>query len=234
MTDAKAGPTNGGTAGDAPPSRRSFGLTVLTGLVATGSAALAGNQAWATSPSAGETLTGAVAGLGQAINQASAPLVTSLALVVLAAWGVVLVTRGRFRRAIAVLVLLAALGLLAATVGAWTQAPQVVTDALVERGVPEPDVSRTWWAHLAVVAAVVSLAAAANAVRRVPAWPEMGRRYDAPARDRARRGAAGRDAQEAERPDPQQRGNLDLWQAIDDGEDPTDHPTGGSGRPPAH
>jgi hypothetical protein len=43
----------------------------------------------------------------------------------------------------------------------------------------------------------------------VPAWPEMGSRYDAP-------GAA-----EQETAPPEERSSLDLWRSLDEGQDPT-------------
>ena len=54
---------------------------------------------------------------------AESPLAAALALVVLACWGVLLVTRGRFRRAVAVLALSPPLGLVAATVEAFFSLP---------------------------------------------------------------------------------------------------------------
>ena len=46
----------------------------------------------------------------------------------------------------------------------------------------------------------------------MPGWPEMGRRYDAPADATAERAA----------PLPEEQENLDLWKAMDEGRDPTD------------
>ena len=57
------------------------------------------------------------------------------------------------------------------------------------------------------VAAVGCVLTTLLAVRLVPAWPEMGRRYDAPP---GRRAPA----------EPQ--GNLEIWKALDEGHDPTD------------
>jgi uncharacterized membrane protein (TIGR02234 family) len=65
-----------------------------------------------------------------------------------------------------------------------------------------------WW-YVALVAAVLALFAATVAVRLVPAWPEMGSRYDAPS------GAAPPQ-------DPTDMEDIDLWRAIDQGRDPTD------------
>jgi uncharacterized membrane protein (TIGR02234 family) len=64
-----------------------------------------------------------------------------------------------------------------------------------------------WW--VALVASVVALVAAVTAVRVCGSWPEMGRRYDAPA------GAA-------REPAPEEMEEIDLWRAIDQGRDPTD------------
>ncbi len=57
---------------------------------------------------------------------------------------------------------------------------------------------------------MASVAATALAVRWVRHWPEMGSRYDAP-------GAAAETAE----PPPEDRSNLDLWKAMDEGRDPT-------------
>jgi hypothetical protein len=61
------------------------------------------------------------------------------------------------------------------------------------------------------VATLGTVLTTAAAVRLVPGWPEMGRRYDAPA-DAA--------PQLAEQP-PEEQENLDLWKAMDEGRDPT-------------
>jgi hypothetical protein len=62
---------------------------------------------------------------------------------------------------------------------------------------------------VALTASVVALAAFAVAVRTCRSWPEMGSRYDAPARPT-------RD------PEPEEMEDIDLWRAIDQGRDPTD------------
>ncbi len=53
---------------------------------------------------------------------------------VLACWGVVLVTRGRVRRAVAVLGVVAAAGALVAVVAAYSQVPDQLRDELAELG----------------------------------------------------------------------------------------------------
>ena len=68
----------------------------------------------------------------------------------------------------------------------------------------------TAWYAAALAGALVSVAATLAAVRLVPAWPEMGSRYDAPGAPAPARSDA------AVEPD------RDLWHALDEGRDPTD------------
>jgi uncharacterized membrane protein (TIGR02234 family) len=187
---------------------KTFGPAVIVGLASATMVAVAGNQAWAKAAE-GQGIGEEVASVSVAVGEAKAPLATALALVVLATWGVLLVTRGRFRRAISWACGLASLGLLAAVVAAILAAPDVVADAYEPYGVTEIDVSRTAWSWLALGGAMLALGAAVLAVRDVGRWPQMGRRYDAPGADEPR-------------PEPGERSNLDLWKAMDEGRDPTD------------
>ena len=189
-------------------ARRTFAPVVLAGLASGGLAALAGSRAWATFDQQPDTSAGAGAYSSSLTLTLSrlpeAPLVTALALVVLACWGVLLVTRRRFRRAVAVLGLLASLGTLAGAVVAFATTPADLRDTFSAARV-SVDVGRPAWPYLGVVASLVSVLATAAAVRFVPGWPEMGSRYDAP-------GTA---------PEPREETSLDLWRALDDGRDPT-------------
>jgi uncharacterized membrane protein (TIGR02234 family) len=186
--------------------RRTFGPVVLLGLAAGGLTAVAGDRP-------------AVEGGGDAAQaiasrlvsfDAHLPLVTALGLVVLACWGVLLVTRGRVRRAVAVLGSLAGLGALAAALAAYTQVPDQLRDELALVGIADPDLSHTAWYWAAVAGSVLATVAGVLAVLWAPAWPEMGSRYDAP-------GAA--DPTPAA--PPEEQSNLDLWKAMDEGRDPT-------------
>ena len=67
-------------------------------------------------------------------------------------------------------------------------------------------------------APATSVDAPVLAVRLVPTWPEMGRRYDAPADATPDRTEVA--AQEPGE-EPGQQENLDLWKAMDEGRDPT-------------
>lgn len=186
-----------------PDRRRTFVPVVLAGASAGALVAVAGSRPWlALSPARADPL-------DRLADQGEMPLAAALGLVVLACWGVILVTRGRVRRAVAVLGLLASLGAVATVVtgrivlpGSWVNPADL----------PGPESSLGWtgWFWAAAVGAVVSVVATAAAVRFVPAWPEMGGRYDAP-------GAAGAEATA----DADDASSLDLWKAMDEGRDPT-------------
>jgi len=141
------------------------------------------------------------------------PLAASVSLVVLAGWGVLLVSRGRVRRAAAVLALLGALGLVASVVAGWLTLPDEVSRTVRETATTDTAGSEaTGWFWVAAVTSVVLVVAGVLAVAWCPAWPEMGSRYDAP-------GASGADP--AAGVPPEERTNLDLWKQLDEGRDPT-------------
>ena len=193
--------------------RSTFVPVVLVGLAAAGLAAVAGAQPWVNGSSGSVDTASSVAVVS--IDQAGvreSPLAASLALVVLACWGVLLVTRGVVRRVVAVLALLAALGLVLVTALAFGSLQDDLSEALLAAsGTDTVEVGITGWYVAAAVGAVLSVLATAAAVRLVPAWPEMGSRYDTPT------GAGGEHAPA----DVETSENLDIWKAIDEGHDPT-------------
>jgi hypothetical protein len=144
---------------------------------------------------------------------ADMPLALALSLVVLAGWGALLVSRGRVRRAVAGVALLAAAGVLVCVAVATFSLPDQVRDRLPgdSAGV---DVSPTGWFVLAGVAGVLSAGVLVLAWLRSPQWPTMSSRYDAPGAEPA-----------------EIRSDTDLWKALDEGRDPTD-PTAGP-QPPS-
>lgn len=143
-----------------------------------------------------------------AVGIGEMPLAGALSLVVLAGWGVVLVTRGRLRRVVMVVAALASVGLLVTTVSAFFTLQDSVGEQLrAASGEDTSAVHLTGWYAAACVAAVGCVVTTLLAVRLVPAWPEMGRRYDAPAGDAA---------------PVEPKGNLEIWKALDEGHDPTD------------
>jgi uncharacterized membrane protein (TIGR02234 family) len=194
--------------------RRSFGPVVLLGLASAALAAVAGTHPWvvdgradpAGDPVPGVELADPVAAAGEM------PVALALGLVLLAAWGVVLVTRGWVRRAVAALALVAAAGLVASVVVALTTLDDQVARAILERGATDAAVTElSAWFWVAALTALLALATSGLAVAWVPAWPEMGRRYDAP---------ASRDDTQPDGP-PAEQTHLDLWRSMDEGHDPT-------------
>lgn len=186
----------------APARDRSFGPTVLLGLAGGTLAAVAGTREWAhaTGDAAGVRVEAAVKGSD------AAPLVAALALLALAAWGVVLVLRGRVRRAVAAIGLLASLGALVSVVAAFGGSQDDAVSAVRDKGA-SGDVlaaSLAGWYYAAGVGAGLTLLAFAVAVARVPRWPAMGSRYDAPS---ARAATPATDEE--------------MWRALDEGRDPT-------------
>jgi uncharacterized membrane protein (TIGR02234 family) len=196
---------------DPTRDRRTFGPVVLLGLAGAGLAAVAASKAWVAGSSSTAVTTGAMSfGAG---DHGESPLALALALVLLATWGVVLVTRGRFRLVVAVLGAAAALGFAVTTAAAPWQLRDSLERAILEAtGAPERDISVTAWWWAAVVASVLACVASAACVRWVRHWPEMGAKYDNPAGS-----GVAEDAGDA----PVPTENIDIWKALDEGRDPT-------------
>lgn len=194
-----------------PEARKTFGPVVLIGLAAAGLVAAAGVKPWVSAE--GSTSTSNLTYVGVvSISEAETemPLAGALALVLLAAWGVLLVTRGVVRRAIAVLGALAAGGLVVCVVVGFTTLPDQVKDAFEEGGVGRPDTGFTGWFWAAAIGAGLSVLATLAAVRYVGGWPEMGTRYDAP--------GTGEPVQTP----LEEQSNLEMWKSLDEGHDPTE------------
>ena len=179
--------------------RRTFGPVVLVGLAAAGLTAIAGNNPVMSADPTSPLVT----------YDAHLPLATALGLVVLACWGVVLVTRGRVRRAAALLGVVASVGALVTVLLGWSQVSDQLASEVAAVGVTGSSVSVTPWFGVALVATLLSVAATVAAFLLAPAWPEMGSRYDAP-------GTAA-----AAATPPEEQSSLDLWKAMDEGRDPT-------------
>jgi hypothetical protein len=135
--------------------------------------------------------------------RADMPAALALALVLLAAWGVVLVTGPRTRRVMLTLAALAALGVLVCLVVAPLTLPADIRSALPDGGTGDrADPTAAY--VVTCVAAPVALAIVLAGWVLAPRWPTMSSRYDAPT-------TPSPDADEA-----------DLWKALDAGRDPTD------------
>lgn len=145
-----------------------------------------------------------------------APSLPALALVALAGAGGLLATRGGARRLVGALVTVAAV------------ASFVLTAVVLAR----PEVGAVWPVGC-LVGALVAGAGGAWAVRDGARWPVMGARYsrtrshtgdsrtrDSGARDdHAHRAGAGEDGTAG--PQPVVQSSVDIWDALDRGEDPT-------------
>ena len=189
----------------ASSKRRTFGPVVLLGLATAGLAAVAAAKPWVGSAagSSDASMTALDAGTRY-------PLGSAISLVLLASWGVLLVTRGVVRRAFAWITAVAAVALVAAVVAAYFTLPDTARnsyDELMGRG--SQDQGFTGWFWMTAICSVLALVPAFLAVRLVSSWPEMGSRYDAPGTQ---------DAATITEPTREQ----DLWQALDEGRDPTD------------
>jgi uncharacterized membrane protein (TIGR02234 family) len=192
---------------EAAAGRMTFGPVALLGLATAALAAVASAKPWI-----GARATGASDASMSALDSGTRyPLASAISLVLLAAWGVLLVTRGRVRRAFAVLTVLVALGLTVSVVAAYATLPDTARDSFDElMGRTSSDTGFTGWFWTTAVCAAVALVPAGLAVRLVGQWPEMGSRYDAP--------GAPATAAEVSTVDPERA----LWHALDEGRDPTD------------
>ena len=188
------------------PRRRTFGPTVGAGL---GQRARRrrGHQPWGTARHQ------RIGELSATVEAGRVPAANALALVVLACWGVLLVTRGRVRRIAAVIGVPAAVGCLVSVVTGWASAPDGVREATSRWASSDPDVAARRWYTVAAVAGLLTLATTALALRLVPGWPQMGR---------ATTPRSSRPPAPDARPSPEERENLKFWKAIDEGRDPTD------------
>lgn len=193
--------------------RRTFVPGLVVGIGTAALLAVAGNQAWVRP--AGDSPTGVEGKVAGVAADASSPLTTAIALVVLACWGVLLVTRGAFRRVIAWFGAVVALALVLVVALGWQAAPGDLAELMATYGIAAPEVSRTPWCWIAAVTAPFALAAALLAVRDVGSWPQMGSRYDAPG------GETDATDDPATTKPTEEQSHRELWNSLDEGEDPT-------------
>ena len=197
---------------EATTRRRTFGPVVLAGVASAALAAVAASKPWLGSGSSGGSRDASMTALDQGTHY---PAASGVSLLLLAAWGVLLVTRGRVRQAFAVVAALAALGLVATVVTGYLTLPDTAGssfDQLMGRG--STGTGFTGWFWTAAVLSVLAVPPALLAVRLVRAWPEMGSRYDAPGSQAA-----------AEQQPVVVETERDLWNELNEGRDPTDPAT---------
>lgn len=188
--------------GDRPDERPGrFAPVVLVGLASSALTAVASAKAWIELPVDFK----AVPGLSEQDAGADMPLALALALVMLAAWGVVLVSRTRGRRVALTLAAAAAVGVLGCLISAPLTLPDQLREQLGPDGAGLSAHPTRWYAAAALGAVLAAVAIVAGWIL-APRWPSMSSRYDAPA------GGAG------------PVDDTDLWKALDAGLDPTDAP----------
>lgn len=187
-------------------ARRTFGRTVVAGVAAAALGALASAKPWA--HLAGTAQQGLGFNASALRTAGEVPLASALSLVALAAWGAVLVSRGRGRRLLAVLGLLDSVALLVVTVvGGFTVVGDVTATAQADAATGDRlAAGLTGWYVLALITVLVTVVCFVVAVRDAPGWPAMAARYDGPAAESA--------------PVPREpRTNQEMWKAIDEGDD---------------
>lgn len=183
-----------------------FAPVVLAGLATAGLTAVAAAKPWFTASLAADQRLG----VRDSDTGADMPLALALALVVLAAWGVVLVGRTAARRVVLALAALAGAGVVACVVIAPSSLPDQVRDRIGgDRG--SFGVDPSGWYVAAAIASVLGLVAVVAAWVLAPRWPTMSSRYDAPAARRTEVAADGAASDQTA-----------LWKELDQGRDPTD------------
>ena len=147
-----------------------------------------------------------------------APLAGAFGVVLLAAFGAVVATRGGVRRCLGAAILVASVGVLVAVIDANGSAG-VLTSGLSAKGWSGDGGYRTStqiWRWLVLASALGTAVAGAATAAYGDRWAVMGSRYDAPRAAGAAEAAPAKSAEELS--------ETDVWQAIDQGRDPTQAP----------
>lgn len=182
-----------------------YGPTLVVGLAGAIAVTVGVAKPWATATArqAGlPTIEASVSGADLA------PLAGALGVVVLASFGAVVATRGWARRALGVLIVLAALVVLVSAI-APPGAGSALDDALAAKGWTggDHDIGIAGWRWVALAGAVASVLAGAAISFYGGRWATMGAEYDAPA---PTKDSAQPPSTEAE-----------VWRELDQGRDPT-------------
>ena len=186
-------------------TRRHMAGVVALGLSGSGLVAVAGSKPWADLP----TKSGPI-GLN-ADELLKQPLCGALGLLLLATWGVILVTGPLTRRIAAGFSLVVVAGVVMTVINGWS----IASRAAEQLGGGTP--TRNNWIWAALIGAVVVGAASGLALRLAPTWPTMSARYDSPV-------SAGPTLQTSEVVGSEEGGSdtqRELWEQITDGHDPT-------------
>ncbi|MFC5678982.1 Trp biosynthesis-associated membrane protein [Aeromicrobium endophyticum] len=188
--------------------RRLYAPVVLATLAAGGLAFVAVGRTWAQAELRPQGLASADVAVSGSDAQ---PLVSALAVVVVAAALAILAAGPRMRRVVGGLTTVVSVAAIVLVPRSGTAA---LDDALRAAAEKSPaytgpaslgEISYAPWYLLAIAAFVVAAVLGAATVRFAGAWPTMSSRYDAPS---ARRPAPG-------------TSDTDMWKAMDRGDDPT-------------
>ena len=216
---------------DAPPTphdasaggARAYGLTLLVGLLGAVAVTVGVSRPWASATAeqtGNPTLEATVSGADLV------PLAGALGVVMLAAFGAVVATRGLVRRGLGVAIALAS-AIVAASAARPPGAGDQLETALSAVGWAGGDYASSVepWRWVTFTGAVACLAAGTAVARYGGRWPTMSARYDAP--------VAGADQAVPTAPNPDGAGDdsgdrplseAEVWRAIDEGRDPTRRP----------
>lgn len=191
----------------ASASTRSYVVTVVGGIVAGGSTYFAASRAWA---EVSVRTSGMPADRVSVDGAEAVPVVSAMALVVLASAVAVLAASPRVRLLVGAVMTAAALTAAVRTAVAAGAVEQSLAGQVGESPAMTGDRSAqvelaaqadpTVWRWTCLAAALVAVAAGVSVLVRGRRWPTMGRRYDAPSRARE---------------------DDDPWKRLDRGEDPT-------------
>jgi uncharacterized membrane protein (TIGR02234 family) len=202
----RSGPS--GTAG----GRQLYARTLVLGLISAGAVSVGVSKPWVTATA---TVTGLPVISASVDGADVAPLAGALGFVLLAGLGAVVATRGRLRRGLGLLIVVAAAVVLAAAVHPGD----------TQRGIEQALAAKGWsggpyrtgvggWRVVTAVGGCGCLLSGALVARFGARWASMGARYDAP---RTTPATAAGDL-------PPAPTDTDLWRSIDSGHDPTQGP----------
>lgn len=191
--------------------RHLYGPVLLVGLLGAVGLTVGASHPWITATS---TVSGMPTIHASASGSDLAPLAGALGVVVLAAFGAVVATRGWVRRGLGAAIVLASIVVLVSVVRP-SGASDVLTSGLSAKGWSGGgyETAAQAWRWLMLVAAVATAAAGAATAAYGGEWAVMGSRYDAPSGG----------GPSAARPS-EELSETDVWQAIDQGRDPTQEP----------
>jgi uncharacterized membrane protein (TIGR02234 family) len=200
--------------------RRGLLVAIVVGLAAGGLALLGAGRPWATVEIA---VPGVPSSTIETAGTSAVPWVGALTLVILAGALALVPTGGRVRRAIGVIVFLAAVGSAAGTLAAGSAIDDALREDLAESpasgGVDDEAVvasaDHPAWRWLTLGGSAAGVLVGLLVTTQGHRWPTMGGRYEAPTPRRVDAAAPS----DPSRSDGAE--DADLWRALDEGRDPT-------------